>query len=208
MKTTYLNLLAGALAVVAVVSCNNPSQHRDETQAKLTTKADDKEQISASTESQPDTIKKSIPSETNGKIGKANVQINYHSPGVKDRTIWGGLVAFDQVWVTGAHKATAVKFDKAVKIDGKEVAAGTYALFTIPGREEWTIILNKDYEQHLADDYDQKKDVLRVKVKPKTLDQHQERLKYEIHATTTEEGAITISWEKVQVSLPVSTNFY
>lgn len=207
MKTTYLNLLAGALAVVAAVSCNNPSQHRDETQAKLTTKAADKEQISASTESQPDTIKKSIPSETNGKIGQANVQINYHSPGVKDRTIWGGLVAFDQVWVTGAHKATAVKFDKAVTIDGKEVAAGTYALFTIPGREEWTIILNQDYEQHLADDYDQKKDVLRVKVKPKTLDQHQERLKYEIHATTTEEGAITISWEKVQVSLPVSTNF-
>ncbi|MFB9864898.1 DUF2911 domain-containing protein [Rufibacter immobilis] len=165
------------------------------------------QEISATNQvAQQDTIKKSIPSQAEGTIGQTNVKISYHSPGVKGRVVWGGLVPYDQVWVTGAHKATAVEFSKAVIIDGTEVPAGKYALFTIPGRAEWTIILNKDYEQHLADEYDQKKDILRVKVKPETLGQHQERLKYEVVGSAETEGAISISWEKVQVSLPVGTN--
>lgn len=201
MKKTFSVFALMASMTLFMSACTSSSQETPPEQAAPV----EQEVAAGSTVAQQDTIKKSIPSQAQGTIGGANIKISYHSPGVKGRVIWGGLVTYDQVWVTGAHKATAVEFDKAVRIDGKEVAAGTYALFSIPGREEWTIILNKDYEQHLADDYDQQKDILRVKVRPEILEQHQERLTYEIKSTTATEGAITIVWEKILVSLPVST---
>jgi hypothetical protein len=201
MNKTFLISTVIASASLLMSACTSGSQ---ENQTIQTTPVEQDTAVS-STVVQQDTIKKSIPSQAEGSIGNTNVKINYYAPGVKGRMIWGGLVAYDQVWVTGAHKATDVSFDKAVLIDGKEVPAGMYALFTIPGKQEWTIILNKDYKQHLADDYDQKKDIIRVKVKPEKLDQHQERLKYDIVEGTDNKGAITISWEKVKVTLPVAS---
>ena len=150
-----------------------------------------------------DTIKGSIPSQTTGSIGNANITINYHSPGVKGRILWGGLVPYDQVWVTGAHMATSLEFDRDLIIGGKKVSAGKYALFTIPGREEWVVIINKNWQQHLTDDYNRKEDILRLKVKPSALKQHQERLKYEVKPASETEGTINISWDQLMVALPV-----
>lgn len=130
--------------------------------------------------------------------------INYHSPAVRGRTIWGGLVAYDQVWVTGAHSATSLTTDKDITIGGKTLPAGKYALFTIPGKDEWTVIINKNWEQHLADDYSEAEDVLRIKVKPEATAQPQERLRYQIVSETDEEGAIVITWDKLKVSIPVA----
>ncbi|GAA4295631.1 DUF2911 domain-containing protein [Nibribacter koreensis] len=202
MRKIFSIIAAAAIVGVSMSACSSTTQENTAEQAPT---AIEQKAPPATTSAQPDTIKKSIPSQAEGTIGQAAITINYHAPGVRGRVIWGGLVPYDQVWVTGAHKATSVTFTKGVTIDGKEVAAGTYALFTIPGREEWTIILNKDFEQHLADDYDQKEDVLRVKVKPQALTQNQERLKYGIEGGTGTTGAITIRWEKLKVSLPVST---
>lgn len=154
---------------------------------------------------QQDTIKGSIPSEATGQVGAANLKINYHAPGVKDRIIWGGLVPYDKVWVTGAHMATTLETDKDLVIGGKEVPAGKYALFTIPGREEWTFIVNKNWKQHLADDYDAKEDLVRVQVKPEELKQHQERLRYKIVEEADTEGAIQVAWDKVGITVPVET---
>ncbi len=151
-----------------------------------------------------DTIKGSISSEATGSIGGANIKINYYSPGVKGRILWGGLVPYDKVWATGAHMATSVAFDKAVNIGGQEIPAGKYALFTIPGREEWTVIINKNWEQHLTDDYDQKEDVMRINLAPSMQDRHQERLKYEIKELSKNKGAINISWDELTLALPVS----
>ncbi len=86
---------------------------------------------------------------------------------------------------------------------GQKIPAGKYDLFTIPGREEWTVIINKNWEQHLADDYDQKEDILRLIVKPSVLDQHQERLKYELLPISETEGTIHISWDKLMIAIPV-----
>jgi hypothetical protein len=94
-------------------------------------------------------------------IGSVHVHIDYSSPSVRGREIFGGLVAFDEVWVTGAHSATNISFDKDLMIEGKEVKSGKYALFTIPGKESWTVILNSNYDQHLADDYTEEEDVAR-----------------------------------------------
>lgn len=154
----------------------------------------------SSTTASKDTSKKSIPSETKKWIGNTNIKINYHSPAVRGRTIWGGLVAYDVVWVTGAHKATTLEIGKNFIVGGKTIPAGKYALFTIPGKEEWTVIINKNWNQHLADDYSEKDDVVRIKVVPQTTKELTERLKYEIDQKGERIANIIISWEKVRVS--------
>lgn len=154
-------------------------------------------------QAEPDTLKGSLKAVAHGQIGNAHIMINYHSPAVRGRMIWGGLVAYDQVWVTGAHSATTLTTDKDVTIGGKQLPAGKYALFTIPGENEWTIIINKNWEQHLADDYSEQEDVLRIKVKPEITEQHQERLRYQIVSESNNKGAILISWDKLKVSVPV-----
>jgi hypothetical protein len=140
---------------------------------------------------------------TEGNIGKVKISIDYSSPSVRGRTIWGGLVSYGTVWVTGGHNATTVQFSKDVKIDDKTVKAGKYALFTIPDKNEWTLILNKNFDQHLADDYDEKLDVVRVKVLPKPLDTLQESLQYNIQETSKNEGTISVRWERLALSMPV-----
>jgi hypothetical protein len=138
-----------------------------------------------------------------GSIGSVKISIDYSSPSVRGRTIWGGLVSYGTVWVTGGHNATTVQFSKDVNIGGKTLKAGKYALFTIPDKSEWTVILNKNFDQHLADDYDEKLDVVRVKVTPKPLDTLQEALQYSIQEASNNEGTISVRWEKLALSLPV-----
>ncbi|RYY35737.1 MAG: DUF2911 domain-containing protein [Sphingobacteriaceae bacterium] len=132
-----------------------------------------------------------------GKVGKANVTIKYSSPSVKERKVWGSLVPYGQVWRAGANKATTFTTDKAIKVEGKALPAGTYSFFTIPTEGEWTIIFNKVAEQWGAYKYEQKDDVLRVTVKPVKAAAFSERLTYALN-----KGGITLTWENVTV--PVS----
>jgi hypothetical protein len=150
-----------------------------------------------------DTIKKSIRAYVTNKIGPAEFKIAYHSPAVKGRIIWGGLVPFGQVWVTGAHMATSIETNRDFIIDKNKVPAGKYALFAIPGKEDWTVIINKNWNQHLADEYSQKEDVLRWKLKPDTLGYVQERLMYDINQWAQKDGDIIMMWEKLKLVIPV-----
>ncbi|MEQ9424096.1 MAG: DUF2911 domain-containing protein [Cyclobacteriaceae bacterium] len=136
-------------------------------------------------------------------VGPAHIHIDYSAPSVRGRVIWGGLVAYDQVWVTGAHKATNINFPSDVKIDNQIVPQGKYALFTIPGKDQWTIIINKNWDQHLADEYNETEDVLRFTVNPEELGEVQEQLTYEVKATEGNKGVISISWDKLKVSFEV-----
>lgn len=147
-----------------------------------------------------DTSKKSIKSRVVGVMNGDSVVINYHSPGVRKRIIWGGLVPFDEVWVTGAHDATTLEFPKAITVKGKEIPAGKYAFFTIPGKKEWTIIINKNWKQHLATEYDKADDIMRIKVKPKKID-HTERLQYFIETKDDGNGKIAVAWEKIWIGM-------
>ncbi|MBI4946809.1 MAG: DUF2911 domain-containing protein [Bacteroidetes bacterium] len=147
-----------------------------------------------------DTTKKSIKSMAYSIVGVDSIKINYHSPGVRKRIIWGGLVPYDEVWVTGAHDATTLEVPKAFVVNGKEIPAGKYAFFTIPGKKEWTVIINKNWEQHLASEYDEKDDIVRVKVKPKK-NEHTERLQYFIESATDKNGKIAVAWEKLKVEI-------
>jgi len=128
-----------------------------------------------------------------------HIHIDYSSPSVRGRQIFGGLVAFGEVWVTGAHKATSIQFDKAVKIGEKEIPAGKYGLFTIPGEKEWTVIINQVWDMHLADDYDASKDLVRFTVVPEQLQDVVESLTYTVEETSKGTAAISVAWDKTKI---------
>ncbi len=149
-----------------------------------------------------DTMKGSPKRVAMNTVGDTHIHIEYGSPGVKGRMIWGGLVAYDQVWATGAHNATSIDFSTDVSIGGKKITKGKYALFTIPGKTEWIIIINSNYQQHLADAYNASEDIVRVKVKPIKKTQATQRLTYSVMPSGKDAG-VMIEWEYLRVVLPV-----
>jgi len=152
-----------------------------------------------------DTMKGSPHRVTMTNIGNAHIHIEYGSPGVKGRIIWGGLVAYDKVWVAGAHNATIISFGKDVIFGGKHIPAGMYGFFAIPGKDKWTVMLNSKAEMHLADEYEEKNDIARIEVKPVALKKEVPRLTYIIKETGKNKGDVIFQWDKLEVSIPVST---
>ena len=137
-----------------------------------------------------------------GKVNGANITIDYSSPGVKGRQIWGGLVPYNEVWRAGANKATIFETDKDIKVEGKALKAGKYSLYAIPGQTEWTFIFNTQTGQWgIKNDgsttEDPAKDALRVTVKPQKAKAMQERMKYVI-----DKNGFALVWENL--SVPVS----
>ncbi|TPE45279.1 DUF2911 domain-containing protein [Pontibacter mangrovi] len=132
-----------------------------------------------------------------GKIGEATVTVNYSSPGVKGRTIWGELVPYGEVWRAGANEATTVMFDKDVLVEGEALPAGTYSFYAIPGEKEWTVIFNKVTKQW-GTEYDESQDALRVQVTPRESAQMNERLKYEV-----KDDELVLGWENLEVPISV-----
>jgi hypothetical protein len=153
-------------------------------------------------ESKTDTTKKSIKSVAMQDIGDMHIHIDYYAPAVRYRIIYGGLVPYNEVWVTGAHNATAITFSHDVLIGNTRVKKGKYAFFTIPNKDSWTLIINSNYNQHLADDYDAKLDIVRMEVKPEIIP-NQERLKYAIEKVDNSTAYISMSWEKLKVQFLV-----
>jgi len=133
-------------------------------------------------------------------IGENHVHIDYGSPSVRGRNIWNGLVAYNQVWATGAHKATWVDFGQDVMLQGQLIPKGKYGFFTIPDKKQWVLILSKTWDMHLADDYKPENDVLRIKVKPKKNKDFVETLTYQVLKTGKSKGTIKMSWENLNVS--------
>lgn len=148
-----------------------------------------------------DTFKGSARREARGMLGSLEVVINYGSPGKRGRVLWNGLVSYDQVWVSGSHWATAVSFSEDVVISGVDVPAGMYGFFTIPGREEWTLILNKEYDMHLAEEYSEENDIVRTVVPTEEMDDITQRLTYRIEQLSDSSGAIVLLWDEVKVAM-------
>lgn len=142
--------------------------------------------------------KASPPATASGKVGDATITINYSSPSVKGRTIWGELVPYGEVWRAGANEATTVTTDRDIMVEGKTLPAGTYSFYTIPGEEEWTIIFNKTAKQW-GTQHDEKQDALRVMAKPRQAASMSERLVYDV----TKEG-IVLRWENLEVPVAVT----
>lgn len=136
-------------------------------------------------------------------IGVVKATINYSSPGKKDRKIWGGLVPYGELWRTGANSATTLELTGDVKIGGKDVPAGKYAIFTIPGKETWTVIINSNPDQGGTRNYDKKLDVARIQVKPVKAEAR-ERMTFLFTDTTDSSSRLDLVWDRLRVSLPIT----
>lgn len=138
--------------------------------------------------------KPSPPATAKGAIAGVDVVIDYHQPSAKGRVMIGKKEPYGTVWRTGANDATTFEISDDLKIEGKELAAGKYSLFTIPEKEQWTIIFNTEAKQWGAYDYDKSKDALRVIVKPTKLSDFVETFNIEV----MEDGVI-MKWENTSV---------
>ncbi|HEY0428297.1 MAG TPA: DUF2911 domain-containing protein [Pyrinomonadaceae bacterium] len=152
-------------------------------------------------------------------IGDTRVAIVYHRPNVKARKIWGCetkdvipidnnlypcLVPYGQVWRTGANENTTIEFSRDVSINGQPLPAGKYGFHAIPGKTEWILIFSKDNDKWGSFTYDEKKDALRVKVKPDKAEM-QETLAYDFQDITANSGKIVLRWEKIAVPFSFDT---
>lgn len=142
------------------------------------------------------------------KLGMTNIEIDYCSPGVKGRTIWGELEPYGEVWRTGANASTKITFDKELTVGRQKLKAGTYALYTIPNKEEWTVILSNNTELWGADGYEEKDDATRFTVNPQKTSEFVERLRFLISEDPKDRnnGIITLQWENLQISFNVKTD--
>lgn len=192
------------LCFAFIVACSAPVKESGNEQQPAKNEVVIPDGVIIDPQSEVDTLKGSLKAYATTKIGNTTFTINYYSPATRGRMIWGGLVAYDNVWVTGAHKATNIEFDADIKMGETAIPAGKYAFFTIPGKDSWTVILNKNWNQHLADDYDQAEDVLRLTVIPEIEETHQERLRYVIEGENDDSGEIVMYWDKLELSVPFS----
>ena len=133
-----------------------------------------------------------------GKINDATITINYGSPSVNGREIWGALVPFDQVWRAGANDATTFETDKELNIEGAKLPAGKYSFFVIPNKKKCVIIFNKEAKQWGAYKYKEKEDQLRVTVKPKVAKVAVKKLVYSINQKN-----VVLSWEKWNIPISI-----
>jgi hypothetical protein len=133
-------------------------------------------------------------------VMSGNVSVTYGRPYKKGREIFGSLVPYDQVWRTGADEATQITFKKDGNFGGKPVKAGTYALFTIPGKTEWTIILNGKLGQWGAFSYDKVKDQDVLKV---TVPVNKTLAPAEQFTIVLPPGKLMMMWDQTSVSVPV-----
>lgn len=140
------------------------------------------------------------------KIGLTDVSINYSRPSIKGRTVYGDLVPFGKLWRTGANRATKFTFSDDVKIGGKDLAAGTYALFTIPGENEWTIIFNTNFNQGGTGNYKESEDALRVKIKSVKIPATIETFSIHLEDVKPTSALIEILWESTIVQIPLEVS--
>ena len=141
-------------------------------------------------------------------VGYTEIGIQYSSPSVKNRKIWGDLVKYDEIWRAGANEATKLTFSKPIHIGGQKLDAGSYALFIIPREHsKWTIIMNHVADQWGAFRYDESKDALRMEVLPRFNISYEEKLRYEIVDIGYEYGIIRMQWENVELEIEFMTYF-
>jgi hypothetical protein len=143
----------------------------------------------------------SPPASASISIAGKRIRIDYYAPSMHGRKIMGSLVPFDRVWATGANYATSLRTEADLQIGGLKLPQGNHSIWTIPAEKEWTLILNNQTGQfHL--NYDPSQDFARVKMSIKTLAEPVETLKIDLRSDGGNQGALAISWETTEASIP------
>lgn len=139
------------------------------------------------------------------RVGLTDIEIAYSRPGMKDRKVFGEVVPLGKLWRTGANATTKLGFSTDVRIEGQRVPAGKYALFTIPGKSAWTVILSKDLAA-AANKYDPKDDLLRVEVKPTKLANPVETFRIDVQDIRDESATLVLDWERTRVPIRLAVD--
>lgn len=133
------------------------------------------------------------------RVGLTDIEVTYSRPSAKNRIVFGNVVPLGELWRTGANQATKITFSTPVKFNGADVPAGTYSLYTIPGANEWTVILNKNTGNWTPGGFDKNDDVARVTAKPKSLGERVETFTIDINEIRDESASLYLIWENVCV---------
>lgn len=142
----------------------------------------------------------------NQKIGFTDLIVKYSRPAVKGRTVFGKLVPYGELWRTGASDATILTISDPMTVAGKPLPAGSYSLFTIPTRTEWTVILNSYTEGHGTAGYEAKNDVLRFTVKPDSSVRFYESFTIEVQELVKNQANLYLTWANTSVHFPLVSN--
>lgn len=158
-------------------------------------------------QAQIDMPKASPPATLETEVGLTDVTVKYSRPGLKgrDKQIFGGLIPYDAVWRTGANESTKVTFSGDVKVEGQDLAAGTYALYTIPGEDNWTVIFSNQLDLWGASGYKEEEDALRVSVQPVTLPYPEETFTIDFSNYQNEGAEMDIIWDYTRVPVSITT---
>jgi hypothetical protein len=159
----------------------------------------------ASAQAVPEVPAASYHARTEQRVGITDVAIDYSSPGVKGRKIWGEIVPYDKTWRAGANQPTKLTVSKDVSFGGTPVPAGSYSLFMVPGKASgsWTVLLNRNLGVS-QEDHDAKDDVAHVTVKPIALPALRERLRYTFDDTQDDHTLLVLEWERVRIQVPIA----
>lgn len=139
-------------------------------------------------------------------IGLTEAEVVYSRPRAHGREIFGGLVPYDEMWRTGANKATMISFNTDVMVQGKKLPAGAYSLFTIPGKKEWTIVINKNTELWGVSGYKESEDVMRFMVESEKLKGEVESFTIGFENVTTSSAELWLTWEKTGVKIDITVD--
>jgi hypothetical protein len=137
-------------------------------------------------------------------VGLTDITIEYSRPSMKGRKVFGGLVAYNDLWRTGANASTKLTFSENVKIGGQELKKGTYALYTIPNEKEWTVIIHKNVDHWGIDEYKQEEDAFRFTAKATALSNLVETYTMSVDNIKNGSCDISMAWDKTMVSFPIT----
>jgi hypothetical protein len=186
----------------AIYSCGGESTETEETTDESAETTENVVEDEAEEENKPRSPRMQIEEEMDG----LTIGVDYGSPRVRERVIWGELVPYDKVWRAGANEVTALTVSSDVTFGSENLAAGTYGLFILPKAEgDWTVILNEEWsnEEHGvwgSSTYKEEKDVLRLDVTPEWAEESQEELSY----TINENSELVFAWEKAILKIAIS----
>ena len=181
------------IIMLALLSCNQ-SQDGSDTEEIIVVEVDTAALV-AQNENLPSPRRNII-----GTIGKVTIEVDWGSPAVRERTIWGELVPYGEIWRAGANENTTFEFSTEVSVEGQEVSAGKYGFFLIPNeKSEWVVILSEKNDAWGHFEYSKSEDVVRTRIKPDTTELFSERLIYEIVPK-----GIRFSWANLELIIPVA----
>ncbi len=148
----------------------------------------------------------SQPAVVRQRVGLTDIEISYSRPNKNGREIFGGLLPYGKVWRTGANASTKIKFSGPIKLGDKAVAAGEYALYTIPTENDWTIIFSRDTKGWGAYEYKPETDAVRVTVTPTALATPVETFAIGFADLKDDSAILYLEWDKIRVAVKLTTN--